>query len=303
MMEQESLINSMIFDCEALLFIYKIQNLYFNFKNENENKNQINNELNEINGNSFFNIFSLEKNKIYNNINLEDNVNDKIENSLYNLHNTYSDLFTEENLQNLFNPKTENPITLNALLYYIKFIIFNHYFYLIYPKELNFNNIIENNLNSNEYYKRILPEYKNYSEISKTIFNLDNNDENIEPNINLAYLIKFLQYISNEKLIMNKEINNILNLNKIIYEIIDTLKEKKYFNEALSIGNSLFSFLSKFDEYNSYLICVLELKDYPLAYSFLNNCLLLYYQNIQQDDRIKEFLKSESYYEIKKFYF
>ena len=41
MMEQESLINSMIFDCKAFLFIYKIQNLYFNFKNEN--KNQINN--------------------------------------------------------------------------------------------------------------------------------------------------------------------------------------------------------------------------------------------------------------------
>ena len=300
MMEQESIINSMIFDCEALLFIYKIQNLYFNLKNKN--KNQINNELNDINGISFFNIFSLQK-KNDDNINLEDNINDKIENNLYNLHSTYSDLFTEEKLHHLFNPKNENPITLNALLYYIKFIIFNNYFYLIYPKEINLNNIIDNNINANEYYKRILPEYKNYSEISKTLFNLDNNDENKDPNINLSHLITFLQYIANEKLIMNKGVNNILNLNRIIYEIIDTLKEKKFYNEALSIGNSLFSYLSKFDEYNSYLICVLELKDYPLAYSFLNNCLLLYYQNIQQDDRIKEFLKSESYFEIKKSYY
>ena len=103
---------------------------------------------------------------------------------------------------------------------------------------------------------------------------------------------------------MNKEINKIIPLNKIIYEVIDTLREKKYFNEALSIGDSLFPFLSNFDEYNSYLRCVLELKDYPLAYSFLNNCLLLYYQNIDQDqeDNIKNFIHSDVYYEIRQLY-
>ena len=296
MMEQESTINSMIFDTESILFIYKIQKLYNDLNKKN--KNIINNEINdEIGGNSFYNIFTLKNNN--ENIDSEDNVNEILENNLEKLHLTYLDLFEQEKTKNLFNLKSNNPITLNALLYYMKFIFFNYYFYLIYPKILtNFN---ENEANKSEYFTKIIPEFKNYYEISKTLYKLDNNF-NKEPNFCLNSLIKFLQYISNEKLIMNNEINKIIPINKIIYEVIDTLREKKYFNEALTIGDSLFSFLSNFDEYNSYLISVLELKDYPLAYSFLNNCLLLYYQNIEQDDKIKKFIHSDIYYEIKKSY-
>ena len=292
MMEQESFINSMIFDAETLLFIYKIQLLYNDILNLNKNK--INNEIDEEIKNAFFTVISLQKK--------EENANDKLEDTLNNLHLIYLGLFTEENLQNLFNPKTNNPITLNALLYYIKFVLFTYYFYFIYPKiNQNKGNIDGNDLSKSEYFKKILPEYKNYYDISKVLFILDNSEN--EPNVNLSYLIKLLQYISKENLIMNKEINKILHLNRIIFEFIDALKEKKYYNEALTIGNSLFSFLSKFDEYNSYLICILELKDYPLAYSFLNNCLLLYYQNVEQDDKIKKFIHSEAYYEIKKSYY
>ena len=321
MIEQESNFNSMIFDAESLLFIYKIQKIYNDLNNESNNI--INKEKNkkEI-GKAFYNIFTLEniddnnlgdnaKGKLETNLvkneddnNLEDNSKGKYENNLQNLHIKYLDLFNQEKIKNLFNPKTNYPITLNALLYYMKFVIFNYYFYLVYPKILNnLDNYNVNDLNKNEYFKKIIPEFKNYYEISKALYILDDN-LNEEPNINLYNLIKFLQYISNENLIMNKEINKIIPLNKIIYEVIDTLREKKCFNEALSIGNSLFPFLSNFDEYNSYLRSVLELKDYPLAYSFLNNCLLLYYQNIDQDqeDSIKNFIHSDVYFEIRQLY-
>ena len=59
MNEQESIINSMIFDSECILLIYKIQNLYYNLleKNDDENINNINNKV----GISYYNIFSLSK--------------------------------------------------------------------------------------------------------------------------------------------------------------------------------------------------------------------------------------------------
>lgn len=84
------------------------------------------------------------------------------------------------------------------------------------------------------------------------------------------------------------------------------LNDNKCYNESLTIGNTLFSYLSTFDEFNNYLLSALELKDYPLAYSFLNNCLLLHYQNapnVEQEDKIKNFLQNELYYEVKKMYF
>ena len=213
-------------------------------------------------------------------------------------------MFKDEKLSNLFNPKVKNPISLNALLYYIKFLIFNNYFYIAFPKEINnLNDLNEKDLNKSEYFKKILPELKNYFEISKALFILDNGGKNEYPNANISYLIKLLQYISKERLIMNSEINKILPLNRNIYEFIEALKENNYLNEALTIGNSLFSFLSSFDEFNSYLISTLKLKDYPLAYSFLNNCLFLNYQNAEQENKIKQFMNSQEYLEIKKMYY
>ena len=298
MLEQESMINSMIFDLESLLFIYKIQNLYFNI-----NSNEINIINNNIIGNSFFNIFSLHNN-IDNDFQLEDNEYEKMLENFNNLHLIYLDMFKDEKLSNLFNPKVKNPISLNALLYYIKFLIFNNYFYIAFPKEINnLNDLNEKDLNKSEYFKKILPELKNYFEISKALFILDNGGKNEYPNANISYLIKLLQYISKERLIMNSEINKILPLNRNIYEFIEALKENNYLNEALTIGNSLFSFLSSFDEFNSYLISTLKLKDYPLAYSFLNNCLFLNYQNAEQENKIKQFMNSQEYLEIKKMYY
>ena len=303
--EQESIINSMIFDSECILFIYKIQNLYYDLLNKNDDENI--NKINDKFGISYYNIFSLSKN-VNDNDNdkdndedndyiIEDNVYEKIIDTIKNLHIIYLNLFKKELLDKLFTKKGDTPITLNALLYYIKFVLFNHYFYYVYPKILK-NNISEKDLEKSEYFKKILPEYKNYYEISKNLFYLDKNGVGTS----LFYLIKFLQYISNEKLIMNKEINKIIPINQIIYEFMKCLNDNKCYNEALTVGNSLFSYLSTFDEFNNYLLCTLELKDYPLAYSFLNNCLLLYYQNIEQEDKIKKFLQSEVYYEIKKMY-
>ena len=312
MIEQESDINSGIFDAESLLFISKIQNSFKNGK--------FNNEIEALNnGNSFFDIFSLKKDKSKkdnnyddndndNDIELEDNINDgnKALDKIKDLHMIYSDLFGDKKLKNLFSPKTEYPINLNALLYYIKFVIFNHYFYCVFPKLLNNeHNIIEiteKDLCQNDYFKKILPELKNYFEISKALYILDNNDGE-ELNADILNLIKFLQYISSEKLIMNKQINEILPMNKIIYNMIKCLYDKKYFYEALSVGNSLFSYLSNFDEFMIYLFTILQLKDYPLAYSFINNCLLLYYKiDDQKDEKIKRFLESNVYYEIKNLY-
>ena len=79
--------------------------------------------------------------------------------------------------------------------------------------------------------------------------------------------------------------------------------ELKYINEAFYIGNSLLSAFSTFDEFNIYLIIILELKDYPLAYSFINNCLSVYYKRNLNQDEIKQFFDSENYYELKNLYF
>ena len=297
-LEQESMINSMIFDLETLLFIYKIQNIYSNI---NSNDINISNNINI--GNAFFNIFSLHKNND-DEIQLEDNIYERMLENLNNLHLIYLDLFKDDTLNNLFIQKVDNPISLNALLYYVKFLIFNLYFYIVFSKERNnLNNLNEKDLSKSEYFKKILPEYKNYFEISKSLFILDNKGQNENANTNLLYLIKFLQYISKEKLIMNPEINKILSLNRIIYEVIETLKENNYLDEAITIGNSLFSFLSSFDEFNSYLICILKSKDYPLAYSFLNNCLFLNYKIVEQYDKIKKFVNSPEYLEISKMYY
>ena len=311
MIEQESDINSDIFDAECMLFISKIQKLY-------NNGNYNNNEIEALNGgNSFFDIFSFKKveNKKDNNgndndndIELEDNYNNgnRALDKIKDLHMIYFDLFGDKNLKNLFNPKTEYPITFNALLYYIKFVIFNHYFYCVFPKiinnEHNIIEITEKDLYQNDNFKKILPELKNYFEISKALYILDNS-EGEELNANISNLIKFLQYISSEKLIMNKQINEILPMNKIIYNMINCLYDKKYFYEALSVGNSLFSYLSNFDEFMIYLYTILQLKDYPLAYSFINNCLLLYYKiDDEKDEKIKKFLESNIYFEIKNLY-
>ena len=310
MIEQESDINSDIFDAECMLFISKIQKLY----NNNNYNNGI--ELHN-NGTSFFDIFSFEKkeNKKNNNsidndndIELEDNFNsgNKALDKIKDLHMIFFNLFGDKKLKNLFNPKTEYPITLNALLYYIKFVIFNHYFYCVFPKiinnELNLIDFTEKDLCQNDFFKKILPELKNYFEISKALYILDNSEDE-ESNADILNLIKFLQYISSEKLIMNKQINEILPMDKIIYNMIKCLYDKKYFYEALSIGNSLFSYLSNFDEFMIYLYTILQLKDYPLAYSFINNCLLLYYKiDEEKDEKIKKFLESDVYFEIKNLY-
>ncbi len=157
MIEQESIINSLIFDCECILFIYKIQKLYYDLL---KNKNRDINEINQNIPNIFFNIFSF-NNEEYNN-NLENDINENLSESIEKLHSLYFDLFTEKKLMNLFNQKSDNPISLNSLLYYIKFIIFNYYFYYIYPKEINNNDNNQKDLNKNEYFKKILTEYKKY---------------------------------------------------------------------------------------------------------------------------------------------
>ena len=124
-----------------------------------------------------------------------------------------------------------------------------------------------------------------------------------QENKNISELIKFLKFISDEKLLRNEQLNKIIPLNIVIYKLIKSLYDFKFFNEAFDIGNSLLSSLSTFDEFNIYLLTILELKDYPLAYSFINNCLLLLYKDTLSQDDIKNFLESENYYEIKNLYF
>ena len=72
-------------------------------------------------------------------------------------------------------------------------------------------------------------------------------------------------------MLINEQINKIIPLNKVIYKLIKSLYDCKYLNEAFNIGNSILSSLATFDEFNIYLLIILELKDYPLAYSFINN--------------------------------
>ena len=279
-LEQESLINSILFDTIMTLFITKIQNLFY--------ENQLNNDdIQEKQGNSFFNIFSLNNDEnIINEINIEDN--------LKQLCTIFNEFFTEKNIKNIFDSKE---ISIDSLLYLTKFIIFNYYFYYIYP---NINKENENDII--QYFKPILSEYKIYNGISKILYTFDNRNEKQDYK-SIFELIKFLKFISDEKLLINEQINKIIPLNKVIYKLIKSLYDCKYLNEAFNIGNSLLSSLATFDEFNIYLLIILELKDYPLAYSFINNCLLLFYKNTLTKEDIKIFLESENYYEIKNLYF
>ena len=278
-LEQEGIINSMIFDTTMTLFISKIPNLLNNDNIFN------NNEINENGPNkyTFFNIFSLNNDQ-----------NDINEDNMKQLYPIFNELFNEKNLQNIFE---SNNISLDSLLYFIKFIIFNYYFYSTYPK-INDNDekTIQNN------FKTIISEYKQYYEISKALYLFDNDMER-KYNINIYPLIKFLKFITDEKLLMNEQLNKILPLNKVIYKLIKSLYDRQYINEAYNIGNSLLSSFSTFDEFNAYLLIILELKDYPLAYSFVNNCLLLFYKGTLTQEQMKQFFESEKYDEIKKLYF
>ena len=280
-LEQESIINSIIFDTSMSLFISKIQNLY------KDSDNNINNEINENKGDSFYNIFSLQNEEDMNN----NSPDDKIMNNIKELHSIYFDLFNEDNLKKIFNSKY---LPLDSFLYLMKFIIYNQYFYYTFPLNKN-----ENDLTN---FKSILNENKSYNEISTILYLLDNSTEK-HLNIDFYPLIKFIQYITNEHLTTNDEVNKIIPLNKIIYKLIKSLYDCKYFNEAIDFGNSLISLFSTFDEFNIYLITILELKDYPLAYSFINNCLLLFYKNEDSQDLFKKFFESDNYYEIKNLYF
>ena len=176
----------------------------------------------------------------------------------------------------------------------MKFILYNQYFYYAFPLIKNKNDL--------DIFKSILNENKSYNEISRILYLLDNSDEK-QLNIDFYPLIKFMQFITNEKLTKNEELNKIIPLNKINYKLIKCLYDCKYFNEAADLGNSLLSFLSSFDEYNIYLLTILELKDYPLAYSFINNCLLLFHKNSDSREQLKKFFDSDNYYEIKNLYF
>ena len=263
-LEQESLINSMLFDAEMTLFIAKIQNLFY--------ENQLNNDENrEKQENTFFNIFSLNNGE---NIINEININQ--------LCSKFNELFNENNIKNIFESKD---VSIDSLLYLFKFIIFNYYFYYIYP------NINKENENDNlQYFKSIISEFITYYDISKTLYSFDNMNERQE-NKNISELIKFLKFISDEKLLRNEQLNKIIPLNIVIYKLIKSLYDFKFFNEAFDIGNSLLSSLSTFDEFNIYLLTILELKDYPLAYSFINNCLLLLYKDTLSQDDINKFLE------------
>ena len=277
-LEQEAIINSMIFDTSMTLFISKIPNLLSNDNIFNDNK--INE--NEPNKFVFFNIFSLN--------NDQNDINDNMK----QLYPIFNELFNEKNIKNIFESKD---ISLDSLLYFIKFIIFNYYFYSIYP---NINDNDEKKIQNN--FKSIISEFKQYFEISKALYLFDNDIER-KYNINIYPLIKFLKFISDEKLLMNGELNKILPLNKVIYKLIKSLYDRQYFNEAYNIGNSLLSSFSTFDEFNAYLLIILELKDYPLAYSFVNNCLLLFYKGTLTQEQMKHFFESDKYDEIKKLYF
>ena len=281
-LEQEAIINSMIFDTTMTLFILKIPNLLVNDIIFNDNEiieNEIGEKQNKF---VFFNIFSLNNEKNINNDNMKQ------------LYSIFNELFNEQNIKNIF---ASNKISLDSLLYFIKFIIFNYYFYSIYP---NMKDEDENDIQKN--FKSIISEYKMYYEISKTLYSFDNDNDRKE-SINLYPLIKFLKFITDEKLLMNEQLNEILPLNKVIYKLIKSLYERKYINEAYNIGNSLLSYFSTFDEFNVYLLVILELKDYPLAYSFVNNCLLIFYKGTLTQEQMKKFFESEKYDEIKGLYF
>ena len=278
-LEQESIINSMIFDTEMTLFISKIQTLF--------NDSQFNNgERKEKRGYSFCKIFSL--------FNEENDMNDlDINDNIKQLFLVYNKLFSDNNIKKIF---ASNNISLDPFLYLIKFLVFNNYFYYIYSK------IKKENENDIEYFKPIIQEYKTYNEISKVLYLLDDITNNQENN-NIYPLITFLNYISETKLLNNGKLNEIIPMHKLIYKLIKTLYDFKYFTEAFNIGNSLLSTFSSFDEFNIYLLTILELKDYPLAYSFINNCLLIFYKDISSQEQIKKFLESDNYYEIKNLYF
>ena len=277
-LEQESIINSMIFDTSMTLFISKIQNLF------DENNYDVN-EIMEKQGFSFYNIFSL--------FNNENNINDiDMNENIKELYTLYNNIFNENNIKKIFDT---NIISLDSLLYLFKFIIFNQYYYYIYPK------IQKENEKELQYFKPISSEYKTYNEISQVLYLLDNNEERRENNI--YPLIKFMNYISDEKLLINEQLNQIIPLNQLTYKLIKSLYDLKYFNEAFNIGNALLSTFSSFDEFNIYLLTILELKDYPLAYSFTNNCLTLFYKDMNTKEQIKTFFESDIYYEIKNLYF
>ena len=111
-LEQESIINSMIFDTIMTLFISKIQSLL-------DEPHINNNEIIENKVYPLFNIFSLKnQEKDINDINIQDN--------LYKLLLVFNDLFTENNIKNIFDTNT---ISLDSLLYLIKFFIFNQYYF------------------------------------------------------------------------------------------------------------------------------------------------------------------------------
>ena len=277
-LDQESIINSMIFDTSMTLFISKIQNLF------DENNYDVN-EIMEKQGFSFYNIFSL--------FNNENNINDiDMNENIKELYTLYNNIFNENNIKKIFDTNT---ISLDSLLYLFKFIIFNQYYYYIYPK------IQKENEKELQYFKPISSEYKTYNEISQVLYLLDNNEERRENNI--YPLIKFMNYISDEKLLINEQLNQIIPLNQLTYKLIKSLYDLKYFNEAFNIGNALLSTFSSFDEFNIYLLTILELKDYPLAYSFTNNCLTLFYKDMNTKEQIKTFFESDIYYEIKNLYF
>ena len=298
LLEQDAKINYLIFECECLLFIIKIQNLF--------NKNRHSNELKT--GNVLYNILSFnimdfiqnDDQFVLNTDSLENNYH-LIRENIENLHLKYMELFTNKNISNLFSQKNEFPVTLTAMLYYFKFIIFNYYFYYIFPIISNNINDFNNSNNIENYFKGVIPEMKNYFEISKTIFILENTPSNKIFNTGINPLVNLLQYISKENLIKNKEINEIISINKNIYWIMKCLYEKKFYREAFIIGSSILSYLSTFDEFNIYLKILLALKEYPTAYSFINNVVLLSYDANQQNR--DSFFKSKEYLEIKNIYF
>ena len=277
-LEQESIINSMIFDTIMTLFISKIQSLL-------DEPLINNNEIIENKGYPLFNIFSLKnQEKDINDINIQDN--------LYKFLLVFNALFTENNIKNIFDTNT---ISLDSLLYLIKFFIFNQYYYFI------FHNIKNEAKNEIKYFKPIISEYKTYNEISKVLFTLDNINERNE-NINFSALIKFMNFLSDEKLFNNEELNKVIHMDKLIYKLIKSLYDNHYFDEAFNLGNCLLSAFSSFDEINIYLLTILELKDYPLAYSLINNCLSLVYKNTSTQEQVKKIFESENYYEIKNLY-
>ena len=299
LIKQEWELNSFIFNIECILFIYKIQNL----SKKNFDKGfEYGNELKH----TFFNIFAFKNKKKEENIiedkndddeSQEDMNNQTILEEIKNLHKTYMNCFSEEKLIKIFYILSEVGIKFESFLYYIKFIIFNYYFYCFLYKEggNNLDNIL---LYENDYFKTIKPEYESYSKISKALFDFDKNGTNIR----IFELIKFLQYIIKENIITNNELNKKLNQEKIIYNLITNLISHEFNDECLSIGNSICSSLTTFDEFNAFLLAILKVKDYPLAYSFINKCLWINLDKHKTNDKIKIFFDSMDYIEIRNLY-